>query len=76
MKANTNCYCNMQVNADIRKYVIGKDGNPKLFQVDTTSVGMTISTKAVGTQQREDITSLVRNNVKAKKAGLDLSYRF
>lgn len=57
----------MQVNADINKYVICKDGNLKLFEVDTSTVGRFISTKAVGSLQREDITHLVRGTKCQKK---------
>ncbi len=48
-----------QVNADIKKYVIGEDGAPRLFKVDTDTVGRTISTKAVGSNRRHDLTDEV-----------------
>lgn len=47
------------MNADIKKYMIGEDGAPRLFKVDTTSVGRNISTKAVGSSRREDLTDQV-----------------
>ena len=50
----------LQVNADIKMFVTGSDEVPQLRILDTDSIGRTISTKAVGTQQREDITHLVR----------------
>ena len=49
----------IQVNADIKKYVVGSDGVPRLFSVDTSSVGRDISTKAVGSSRREDLTDAV-----------------
>ena len=45
-----------QVNADIKKFVVGADGVPRLFDVDTSAVGKTISTKAVGSNRRQDLT--------------------
>ena len=53
----------IQVNADIKKYTIGADGAPRLFEVDTETVGKTISTKRVGSWRRDDITHLVRSVV-------------
>ena len=47
------------MNADIKKYKL-ENGVPKLFEVDQTTVGMYLSTKAVGSYQREDLTSSVR----------------
>ena len=47
-----------KVNADIKKFVL-EDGAPRLFQVDTTTVGVDISTKAVGSEQRVDVTDSV-----------------
>jgi len=47
------------VNADIKKYIIEEHGAPRLFKVDTTSVGKSISTKAVGSNRREDVTDQV-----------------
>jgi len=47
------------VNADIKRFVIGEDGVPELYEVDTDHVGMTISTKSVGSWRRDDITNLV-----------------
>lgn len=49
----------MQVNADVKTFVIDKDGVPRLEYVDTRTVGKTISTKRVGSWYREDITHLV-----------------
>ena len=47
-----------KVNADIKKYKLEK-GVPKLFEVDKTTIGKYLSTKAVGSYQREDLTSSV-----------------
>lgn len=47
-----------KVNADIKKYVL-EDGVPRLFEVNTNSVGLNISTKAMGSDDREDITDQV-----------------
>lgn len=49
-----------QVNADIKKFTVGSDGAPRLFEVDTKTVGQHISTKSVGSWRREDITHLVQ----------------
>ena len=48
----------LQVNADVKRYIL-EGGVPRLVKVDTNSVGRTISTKAVGTTHREDITDQV-----------------
>lgn len=48
-----------QVNADIKKYSVGTDGVPRLVSVDTQSVGQDISTKAVGSNKRVDLTNAV-----------------
>lgn len=45
-----------EVNADIKKYTVDADGVPKLFQVDTKTVGQDMSTKSVGSHRREDVT--------------------
>ena len=47
------------MNADIKRYVVGKDGVPQLKSVDTVSVGEDISTKSVGSSRREDLTHTV-----------------
>ena len=52
------CVCE-QVNADIKKYVVGSDGAPRLINVDTIAVGKNISTKAIGSRRREDLTDTV-----------------
>lgn len=49
----------LQVNADIKKYSVGADGVPRLVSVDTYSVGRDISTKAVGSNRRVDLTNTV-----------------
>ena len=54
-----NVNATMQVNADIKKYRVGDDGVPRLVSVDTSSVGRDISTKAVGSNKREDLTDNV-----------------
>ena len=46
-----------QVNADIRSYTVHKDGSQTLSQVNTYHVGKSISTKAIGSSRREDVTS-------------------
>ena len=48
-----------QVNADIKRYMVDSDGVPRLVSVDTSSVGRDISTKAVGSNRREDLTNAV-----------------
>jgi hypothetical protein len=45
-----------EVNADIKTFTVGSDGAPRLSSVDTSSVGQDISTKAVGSSRREDLT--------------------
>ena len=55
---HTNCSPFSQVNADIKKYKL-ENGVPRLFEVDKTTVGKYLSTKAVGSYQREDLTSSV-----------------
>jgi len=45
-----------EVNADVRHYVKSNTGEYKLVQTETASVGKSISTKAVGAMQREDVT--------------------
>ncbi len=67
-----------QVNADIKKYSVGSDGAPRLFEVDKKTVGQGISTKKVGSWRREDITHLVRKylgtvQMKAPRACADAS---
>ena len=49
-----------QVNADIKKFIIEEHGAPRLFEVNTSIVGKTISTKALGSTSREDVTDQVR----------------
>lgn len=46
----------LQVNADIRYYTINPDRTRTLTRVNSTHVGKNISTKAVGTNDREDVT--------------------
>ncbi|XP_039465573.1 protein-glutamine gamma-glutamyltransferase 2-like [Oreochromis aureus] len=45
-----------EVNADIVKWMISPDGSKKKMYTDTRSVGQKISTKAVGSWKRVDIT--------------------
>lgn len=45
-----------EVNSDVKYYQRQANGNFKLMFSDTTQVGKKISTKAVGSTQREDIT--------------------
>lgn len=47
------------MNADIKTYIVGRDGVPRLSRVDTTKVGRDISTKSIGSMRREDITDSV-----------------
>ena len=49
----------LQVNTDIRKYMIGEDEARTFIKVDATHVGKNISTKAVGSTQRQDLTNEV-----------------
>ena len=44
------------MNADIRYYTIHSDDSKTLTRVDTTDVGKNISTKAIGSSNRQDIT--------------------
>ena len=44
------------MNADIRYYIIHGDQSRTLSRVNTRHVGRNISTKAIGSNQREDIT--------------------
>ena len=46
----------MQVNADIRYYTVHEDGTQTLSRVNTNHVGKNISTKAVGSSNRQDVT--------------------
>ena len=46
------------MNADIKKYKF-KDGVPNLFEVDQKTVGKYLSTKALGSYEREDLTEFV-----------------
>lgn len=54
-----NVCLSLQVNADIKKFSVGADGVPQLVSVDTQSVGRDISTKAVGSNRRVDLTNAV-----------------
>ena len=45
-----------QVNADVRFYTVNADKSRTLTGVNTTHVGKTISTKAVGSDARHDVT--------------------
>ena len=47
--------CSVQVNADIRYYSVER-GAKTLTRVNTSHVGKTISTKAVGSGRRNDVT--------------------
>ena len=47
----------VQVNADIRSYVVRKDGKKVLTRVDTTHIGKNISTKAVGSSRVNIVTN-------------------
>ena len=46
-----------QVNADIRSYVVRRNGEKVLTRVDTTQVGKNISTKAVGSSRVNIVTN-------------------
>ncbi|XP_015263915.1 PREDICTED: protein-glutamine gamma-glutamyltransferase E-like [Gekko japonicus] len=46
-----------EVNADINRWVVNKDGSRTRAYCDTCSIGTHISTKAVGSNQRVDITN-------------------
>ena len=45
-----------QVNADIRYYTVNDDGTNTLTGVNTSHVGKNISTKAIGSNHRQDVT--------------------
>lgn len=47
----------LQVNADIRYYALGPNGDPSLTRVNRRHVGKNISTKAVGRSAVNDITN-------------------
>ena len=47
------------MNADIKRFIVSDDGIPRLYHTDETHVGKTISTKAIGNNDREDITDQV-----------------
>ena len=44
------------MNADVRYYVVNADKSLTLTDVDTTHVGKSISTKAIGSSDRHDVT--------------------
>ena len=44
------------MNADIRTYVVNADKSLTLVDVDTTHVGKKMSTKAIGSSDRQDVT--------------------
>jgi hypothetical protein len=44
------------VNADVRKYVVNTDKSLTLVEVNTTHVGKQMSTKAIGSSDRHDVT--------------------
>ncbi|XP_060089481.1 protein-glutamine gamma-glutamyltransferase E-like [Heteronotia binoei] len=46
-----------EVNADLNRWVVNKDGSRVRAYCDTRSIGVHISTKAVGSNQRVDITN-------------------
>ena len=47
---------NLQVNADVCFYTAHENGSQSLTQVNTSHIGKNISTKAVGSSKKEDIT--------------------
>ncbi len=47
----------MQVNADVRLYTVHEDGSQSLSRMITSHVGKNISTKAVRSSLREDVTN-------------------
>ena len=49
----------LQVDTAIMKYTVGVDGVSRFLKVDTSYVGKNISTKAVGSTQRHDLTNEV-----------------
>ena len=49
-------YLCTQVNADIRYYTTQSDGTKILSRVNTSHVGKNISTKAIKSNRREDVT--------------------
>ncbi|KAG9277846.1 protein-glutamine gamma-glutamyltransferase 2-like [Astyanax mexicanus] len=55
-----------EVNADVVKWIVHPDGSRKKLRTDTSSVGNRISTKAVGTDRRLDITNLYKHQEGSK----------
>lgn len=49
-------YMILQVNADVRYYIVNSDNTLTLVDVDTAHVGKSISTKAIGSSDRHDVT--------------------
>lgn len=44
------------MNADVRTYTVYSDGSVHLDEVNSTHVGKNISTKAIGSSRRHDVT--------------------
>ena len=51
-----NIYTCAQVNADVRTYVVNTDKSLTLADVNVTHVGKKMSTKAIGSSDRQDVT--------------------
>ena len=49
-----------QVNADVRYYTVNSDNSLTLSDVDTSHVGKNISTKAIGSSDRHDVTNVYK----------------
>lgn len=57
----------LQVNGDIIEWVQEKDGDMKPVWKEAASVGFNISTKAVGSGDRHDVTDLYKYSEGSKK---------
>ncbi|XP_041095383.1 protein-glutamine gamma-glutamyltransferase 2-like [Polyodon spathula] len=56
-----------EVNADKVRWIVGSDGSKQKSSSNTRQVGSNISTKAVGTNAREDVTHLYKYPEGSKK---------
>eukprot|EP00064_Thunnus_orientalis_P020896 superscaffoldBa00006028_g21048 len=56
-----------EVNADIVKWMVSADGSRRKIQSDTMTVGQNISTKAVGSNMRNDITNSYKHREGSSK---------
>ncbi|XP_036425586.1 LOW QUALITY PROTEIN: protein-glutamine gamma-glutamyltransferase 2 [Colossoma macropomum] len=76
VKAILSCLSCLQVSADIVKWIVRSDGSKKKIWTDTSSVGQFISTKAVGSDKRLDITNQYKYpGSKAERDGFNRGVR-